>query len=117
MKSKWTPLVNTHAVVKEFKTIFDGAKFKFLGVEDAEANFGFDEATQHYEEARDKVCEVMGVRALTRPLNAKETRSVVIEKAKLNISVLEGVLPPKVALIMQATLSSSQAGAPGGSDA
>lgn len=98
----WGPLVNYNAGLHGFVQKFDTIKFGFLDVPKLKADSeAFETCEMLYEKCRDKMCEVLGARALSRPVPAGETLESLKKKAWATIEELDGIAGLPITLNLQ----------------
>ena len=92
LKAAWTPLVNMHDAFQDLTAAFEAPKFAET-YKSAVVPLS-EELVEEFAEVRDKICEIVGARGLTRPLKLKpkEEREVVVAAAKKTIKALGGIV-------------------------
>ena len=109
LKTAWTPLVYAQAAFLAMENSLLTVRFNFLGIGNhkpptqpgIESRFVPDDMNERYCRCRDKVAEIIALRALTRPETADEGRAEFITAAKKVVKGLGATLPSKVGLMLQ----------------
>ena len=108
MKSEWQAVVNAKTVLDRFLETFQPVNVAYVSVDGCEAQAQqFEDATKQYEQCRDKVSEILVLRAMARPLASDTTREKLCKEAKDKVDGLRGVLPVVVSLMLNDILNES----------
>ena len=101
LKTKWTPLVNGHQVLIDEIQKLDCAKYEVVPLRDIESEFDLEKVEQKYNTVRNKICEIMALRALCRPVPPNQSRRSLVEKTSADIAQLEGELEAKIDMLLK----------------
>ena len=106
LREAWTPLINEKNAITFLLTQLIAEKYGFLNdaIAKVKEEKPFAEMDKNFERVRDKVCELSAAKAFSRPLRQSETRSEVVKVALETVEKLEGILPPKLALLISELL-------------
>ena len=115
VKEAWSNLVNVQAAWEDFEHTIGVERFADIGIYEAREKMlkdkdektvlialsseAFDNA---FVFARDKVCETLAVRALSRPPPGKDARALLVDKARGQIKEIRGKLTPQLDMLMNA---------------
>ena len=102
LKNHWSALVNWHELWTTFGDAFKSEEMSYITVNTVETcpEDCQEQINGWYEKTRDKVCEIMILRSMARPVPQNSTRKDLVEKAVETMVALKGTISPRLTFLV-----------------